>query len=245
MRYAILSLLVLMWLATLMIAVAWVLGWDLGFEAEPATVLLGTASTGLTAAVAYFGVKLEAARRELEEERFSTPMALAHGYVHNFLDPALTHLLRRTGPGEPPPRLYIFIPERLEELAPASRERILARIRAARYRDTAMNLEFSEGRARDIITITRESGGSPVYFDFPTTLLTLHALVDYKVESKAEQLSEKEKVALGAAYIAHFRAYLLQRAEALGLREYLELTDRRLAFLEAPEGPPPEAPAQG
>ena len=239
MRFAVISILVLMWLATLAIAVAWVFGIDLGIDPEPATVLLGTVSTGLTAVVAYFGVKLETARKALEEERFSTPMALAAGYVANFIEPALTHLLKQTQANEAPPRLHIYIPKRLEELNPASRERILARIRAAHCQEEAMQLDFQEGRARDIIAITRSGNADRVYFDFPTTLLTLTALVDYKVDSAENRSAAQEKEALGHEYITHFKDFLLDRLAQLGLSEYVVLTDQKLAFLQEPEKPNP------
>jgi hypothetical protein len=214
-----------------------VLGVELGFDGGSATTFLGTLSTGLTAVVSYFGIQLRATERELEEERFSTPMALAFGYVRNFLEPAVTALLEHSQGRTWRVKIHVYIPERLEELEPLSRQRILARIRDANFREEIIKLQFDSGRARDIITITRSGEDRPHYFDFPTTLLTLTSLVDYKVASTTDPVTAQHKEELGQQYIRRFRDYLLECVEKLGLSKHVELTDKELGFLDVPVGP--------
>ena len=68
MRWLIISILVLLWSATLGLGLCLVFGIELGFDVESAIKSIGTLSTGLTAAVSYFGIQLRSTRRELEEE---------------------------------------------------------------------------------------------------------------------------------------------------------------------------------
>jgi len=229
MRWLIIGILVLLWGATFALGLCLVFGIDLGFDVESAIKSIGTLSTGLTAAVSYFGIQLRSTRRELEEERFSTPMALALGYVRNFLEPAVTALIDSAGEEV---KIHVYIPERLEELEPLSRQRILARIRAADFRDDVVRLELDSGRARDIITVTRSGEERPRYFDFPTTLLTLKSLVDYKIASSNGDDGGKDREALGQQYIHRFRDYLLECAGKLHLENHIELTDAKLGFLD-------------
>lgn len=239
MRWLIISILVLLWTATFGLGLCLVFGFELGFDVESAIKSIGTLSTGLTAAVSYFGIQLRSTRRELEEERFSTPMALAFGYVRNFLEPAVTALIRSAGEDV---KIYVYIPERLEELEPLSRQRILARIRAADFREGVIQLELDSGRARDIITVTRSDEERPRYFDFPTTLLTLNSLVDYKIASSQGDDISKAREALGQQYIQRFRDYLLECTDRLHLQKNIEVTDAQLAFLDRTRK---ETPAAG
>lgn len=234
MRWLIICVLVLLWTATAALTLLLVFGIDPGFDVGSATAFLGTLGTGLTAVVSYLGIKLRATRRELEEERFSTPMALAFGYVRNFLEPAVTALIEQSKGRAEQIKIHVYIPNHLEELETLSRQRILARIREARFRDEVIKLQFDSGRARDIITVTRAGEDTPRYFDFPTTLLTLTSLVDYKVATAAEPMGAKDREALGRQYVEKFRDYLLQCAARLNLSKHVELTDRNLGFLIAP-----------
>lgn len=233
-RWAIISVLVLLWGATAALTLLLVFGVDPGFDVGSATAFLGTLGTGMTAVVSYFGIQLRATRHELEEERYSTPMALAFGYVKNFLDPAVTALLDQSKGHSGQVKIYIYIPEHLEELEPLSRQRILGRIRGANFQEEIIQLQFDSGRARDIITVTRTGDDHPRYFDFPTTLLTLTSLVDYKIATSTEPMGIKEREALGQQYIAKFRDYLLASVAKLNLAEHVQLTDKNLGFLDTP-----------
>jgi hypothetical protein len=82
--------------------------------------------------------------------------------------------------------------------------------------------------------VTRSGEEQPRYFDFPTTLLTLTSLVDYKVASAASPITSADREALGREYIQRFRDYLLECIGKLRLEGNIELTDAKLAFLNGP-----------
>ena len=151
----------LLWLATLTVAFCWIFWKDAPFDPEPITVVIGLISTAVTALLNEFDSRLE-------EEEFSLPYALAYGYVNNFVEPLISQLLKNIPLGSPTPRLYIYIPQKLSELEPRNIERVIGRIRMKNFEDKVINLDFKEGRARDVLTVT-QSNNQRVYFDFSNT----------------------------------------------------------------------------
>jgi hypothetical protein len=230
----------LLWLATFLVAVGWALGWPLPFRPDPVVLILSLVSAAVTAVVGMLAAMLHQRNEALQQERYSTPFALAYGYVNNFVEPVLTRLLSLKKPGEPL-HFYIYIPEELAELYPKAIERTLARLKERRYHDEVINLEFKEGRARDIMTVVRDSDSSVRYFDFPNTLLTLVSLIDYKVESHRDHFDEDEKRQLGKLYIDKFRQEVAKLVEMKGLAAYVHFTGKELAFLEDGNGKGPDA----
>lgn len=208
----------LLWFLTFAAALVWAFVKNPPFEPEPVTVLLGLISGAIT------GLLNEYSQR-LAKEEFSTSYALAYGYVNNFLEPAITELLRKDGKLQ----FYIYLPERLNELEPKQIERTLIKMREKNFLNSTITLAMNEGRPRDILLISK-SPGEAVYFDFPTTLLTLNSYIDYKVESKGESFSEEEKVKLGVEYIHKFKQALSEMVEAKGLKEFIKVTDKNLQF---------------
>ena len=95
-----------------------------------------------------------------------------------------------------------------------------------------VSLEDKENRIRDILSVYREQNGSPRYFDFPSTLLTLSSLIDYKVESRKDSFDEAQKAALGKSYIDRFQSELEGMIENKNLSEYIRFTDKNLEFLD-------------
>ena len=224
-------LLVLVWLATFTVAMCWLLDLPLPFKPEPVTAVLVLLSPAITAVVRSYIKLLQSKDKELEAERFSMPDALAHGYVENFIEPAITKLIRETPPGKNTPRLYIYMPEDMSEVEPKSIDRTIARIREQNYSTSVVNLDIEAGRARDILTIFKGEKDSATYFDFPNTLRTLIALVEYKVPSKAESFNKKEKQELGRAYIERFKTRVEKMISEKDLSQYVFFTDKNLNFL--------------
>lgn len=137
----------------------------------------------------------------MEQEKFCTANALAVGYVNNFIEPILTQLIKNNKNS----KLYIFIPEKLSDLYPKNIDRLVAELKVRNLSNKTINVKLDEGRGvRDIMTIINANGDN-VYFDFPSTLLTLNILIDYKIESKKNSFNEKEKARLGKLYIAKFK----------------------------------------
>lgn len=222
-----------LWAALLASILIWVFGWSMphDIEPEPITVLLSTISPTVTGLFAWVESRLKRQQRELEEERYSISHALAYGYVNNFLSPAATRLVEsHTEPG-PPPVLYVYLPETLEELEKEAVQRTLARLRAKGYATKAVQLELKEARPRDVLTVLKD-GNAPVYFDFPNTLLTLHSLVAYKLESRPDTFDDEARAELARSHIRKFGQEVDRLLTRKGLKDQVRFTDRNLAFLE-------------
>jgi hypothetical protein len=211
-------LLALLWTSTLATALVWILVDNPPFDPEPVTVVLGLMSTATTALLSEYASRLE-------QESFSPAFALAYGYVNNFVEPVLTQLIKQH---KLDVLLYIYIPEKLAELEPRSIDRIMAHIRERNFNDEVVNLEFAEGRARDILSI-RQSANNPVYFDFPNTLLTLNSFIDYKLNT-ARKPSHDARDLLGRQYIGKFRDTVKEITDAKGLSSHIRFISKDLIF---------------
>jgi hypothetical protein len=216
------TLIGLLWLSTLAVALCWLFWKNAPFDPEPITVVLGLISTAVTALLSEFDSRLQ-------EEEFSLPYALAYGYVNNFVEPLISQLLKNIPLGSPVPRLYIYVPERLSELEPRNIERVIGRIRMKSFEDKVVNLEFQEGRARDVLTVT-QSNNQKVYFDFPNTLLSLNSLVDYKMESRKNRFSDAIKEEMAKDYIIKFKQVIEKLIEAKDLKDYVFFVNKDLNF---------------
>ncbi|HCZ36613.1 MAG TPA: hypothetical protein DHV26_11885 [Cytophagales bacterium] len=217
------ALVVLLWVATLAVALCWLFWKGAPFDPEPITVVLGLISTAVTALVSEFGSRLE-------EEEFSLPYALAYGYVHNFVEPLISQLMKQIPLGSPKPRLFIYIPTKLSELEPRNIERVIGKIRMMSFEDKIVNLEFQEGRARDVLTVTG-NGNKRVYFDFPNTLLSLNSLIDYKMESRKNGFSDSIREDMAKEYIAKFKQVIEKLIASRDLDEYVFFVDKNLQLV--------------
>lgn len=228
-------LLVLLWVCTLIVALAWLLGWELPFQInpEPATIVLGMLSAAVTALVNAYTSLVSKKQEQLEAEQYSISYALAYGYTNNFIEPVITQLLVKRQGDEDPPRLYIYIPQKLSELEPRAIERTLARMRARDYRCDPLELESQEGRIRDVLTICKTNNGTGLdYFDFPTTLLTLASYVDYKLAKQENRFNQAQITQLGRRYIQEFHQELIRMLERKNIAGYVCFTDSELEFLD-------------
>lgn len=185
---------VILWSASFILSLIWIFYPNPPFEPEPLTFAFGLIAAASTAILKKYNDKLDL-------EKFCTANALAVGYVNNFIEPILTQLIKNNKNS----KLYIFIPDKLSDLYPKNIDRLVAQLKERNLSNETINVKLDEGRgARDIMTIINANGDN-VYFDFPSTLLTLNILIDYKIESKKNSFSEKEKALLGKLYIAKFK----------------------------------------
>jgi hypothetical protein len=214
------AVMILLWLCTLVCTVLWASGVPLPFEPEPITVILGLVSAAITALINEYA-------QALEKEEYSVSYALAYGYVINFLEPVITAILKQVPPGERP-SFYIYIPERLQELEPKSIDRTLARLREKNMTTQSVNLDLAEGRVRDVLTISMEK--NHVYFDFPTTLLTLNSFIAYKSDSKKNSFGDDEKLKLGATFIKKFQETVSAMLVERNLSDYVLFVGKDLEF---------------
>jgi hypothetical protein len=210
-------LLVILWVATFVVAVVWIFVKEPPFNPEPLTIILGLLATAVTALLSEYSSLLK-------KESFTPAYALAYGYINNFLEPAVTSLAKQH---QAQPIFYIFIPEKLSELEPRSIERIIAAIRQKNFKDQILTLDFAEGRARDIISL-RGLNNKEVYFDFPNTLLTLKSFIDFKVSHDKRRIDSNERDELGNTYIQKFKEAVQQLSAEKGLAQHIRFVDRNL-----------------
>lgn len=125
----------------------------------------------------------------LKDSEFSPSYALATGYVKNFISPVITQLIEN---GISAPKIYIFKPQNFEDLSSDNIDRMKAELKNKEYNLKTIKLSTKHSRARDILIINKLNE-EQVYFDFPNTLLSLFAYVDYKLDKKPNTKAEDEK----------------------------------------------------
>lgn len=185
---------IILWSTSFILSLIWMFYPNPPFEPEPLTFALSLIAIGSSAILNKYSNKLE-------QEEFCTANALAVGYVNNFIEPVLTQLIKENRNSI----LYVFIPGKLSDLYSKNIDRLVADLKNRNLTQKTINVKLDEGRRlRDIMTITNVDGDN-VYFDFPSTLLTLKLLIDYKVESKRNSFNGEEKALLGELYIAKFK----------------------------------------
>ncbi len=196
------------------------------------------APPAVAALFAQLSVALRRRGRQLAEEEYSVPRALAYSYVNNFLDAAIAQLLTETPPGAPV-TFYVYIPARLDELDDPAIQRTLARVRALGYRTETVQLRLPGVRPRDVLTVMRADGGERVWFDFPGILRALRDLIDYKLETQADRFPDDARDELGGRYIRSFHEALEQQAGRRGLLEHVRFIDHSLEPLKPGAAAPP------
>ncbi|NJN27754.1 MAG: hypothetical protein HC819_18195 [Cyclobacteriaceae bacterium] len=139
--------------------------------------------------------------RKIEDLEFSPAISLAHGYINNFLEPAINELLSKNGNDL---KFSIYIPEDLEELTDQQIERMKIRIQSDGYKLKEIKLKRKSGRPHDVLTVEKKTG-KVFYFDFPRTLLSLQSYIDYKVETARNEVSEEKQFRLGKNLVEAFR----------------------------------------
>jgi hypothetical protein len=215
-------LLGLLWAATLAVVLAWIFNWPLPIAAdpEPLSVLLGMISGSVTWLYGLAARRFTQARAELAEERYS-----------------LAHALEQAGPRAGSVVFYIYLPGELAELEDEAVKRTVIRMRGLGYETRTVQLDLRQPRPREVLSLLKSAADSLRYFDFPTTLLTLRQLVDFKLESRKDSSPEEARRELGRAYIEQFRAELQKQLTERDLARHVVLVDRRLTPL-APEATP-------
>ena len=87
---------------------------------------------------------------------------------------------------------------------------------------------MAEGRVRDVLTISMER--NHVYFDFPTTLLTLNSFIAYKSDSKKNSFGDEEKLKLGATFIKKFQETVSTLLVEKNISDYVIFIGKDLEF---------------
>ncbi|WP_420583111.1 STING domain-containing protein [Reichenbachiella sp.] len=175
----------------------------------------------LQGAVIYFQ------KRRIEKLEFSPAISLAHGYVNNFLEPAISELLQKNGSSNLDFKVYI--PSELEELSDQQIERMKLQIQSKGYQLNQIKLKRKTGRPHDILTVEKQEG-SVSYFDFPRTLLSLQSYIDYKVASSRNESTDFKKQVLGNKLIEAFNKEVRRLIEKKNLTDAVSFTEKSLSF---------------
>ncbi len=209
------TLQVTLWLLTLVAALVWIIVPQPPFNPEPITVILGLVSTAVSALLTEFS-------SALKKEKYSTSYALAYGYVTNFIDPVVTQLIK-TAQAEPP-QLLVYIPKKVDELEPNHIDRVMKLIHEKKFSDQLLKISTGSGRTRDLISLLKGQG-KPLFFDFPSTLLTLNSLIEYNLQQRNNSFTRDE---LATQYISEFVKALQGLIEDKGLGSYVAFTNKSL-----------------
>lgn len=162
----------------------------------------------------------------LEDAEYSPAYALALGYVNNFIEPAIVQLLEN---GIKKPLLYIYKPEDISELYKPSIDMTKASIKNNSFEINELQLDLKHGRARDILTI-QKSKTKMIYFDFPNTLLSLSAYIDFKTASRKNEVELKEKAELTKVLLVKFYNKVDELIKAKNLDTHIKYCDKSLQF---------------
>lgn len=163
----------------------------------------------------------------LEDAEYSPAIALAFGYVNNFIFPAITQLKED---GIKNPKVCIYRPKHFDELTPTNIDMIKAELVNKRYTLSEIQLRLKGSRARDILTISKKDKVQ-AYFDFPNTLLSLYSYVDYKTGSKSNSSAEEKKSKLIGDLIEQFYLKVEELIETNNLKNYIVYCDKNLSDL--------------
>ena len=127
------------------------------------------------------------------DENYSLAFALAHGYVSNFARQAIDDLKTLSPDGT----FVVFRPEGLAQLEEGAVKGFKQKIVERGYRSSVRHLEGEGKRVRDVLVVESLEGGTQArlrYVDFPSTLLTLKSLVDYR----SAERKRKSEIALSS-----------------------------------------------
>jgi hypothetical protein len=187
---------------------------ETSFEQEPLLV-------GLTL---LFATLNQIHRWLLSESEYSPAYALASGYVTNFLSPVITQLLEN---GEKNPVIYVYKPKNLSELFKNNIDRVKAEIQNNDFILNEVNLTLKHARARDILLV-QKSKTKKIYFDFPNTLTSFISYVDYKINSKEDNSSEKAKEKLTNDLIEMFYQKVDELLKKENIQANVKYCDREM-----------------
>jgi hypothetical protein len=162
----------------------------------------------------------------LKESEYSPAYALATGYVTNFLVPSITQLAES---GESCPVIYIYKVEKITALDEDNIDQIQAAICNGKFEAKQVSLKAENARARDLLMI-QKSKTSKIYLDFPNTLTSLKAYIDFKFGSKQDKSTEAKKEQLTEILIGKFYQKVNELVARYDITDNIKFCDKRLDF---------------
>lgn len=159
-------------------------------------------------------------RKLLEQNEYSPAVVLAHGYVYNFLLPVITQLKED---GVVKPKICLYKTYDIDDLTDKKIDLMKADLINKSFQLLEVKLNLKQARARDILTISK--GSNQTYFDFPNTLLSLFNYIDYKLETKSNRHSDKQKKDLAEKLISEFYETLDDLLTKNRIKQYIKYCD--------------------
>lgn len=148
-------------------------------------------------------------------------VAVAAGYVENFLEPVVTELASRSSS----PTILVAKVSAGLELTVMQIERIEAALKTSKYQIEIENLPPRGGRSFDIYRVPRLQE-STLYLCFPTTLRSLTQSVSHILESYDHKpSSEKQRKRLERALYSKFYAAVKKLLTERHLVQYVKWVD--------------------
>lgn len=222
---------ILILIVSIVFAIIWLL--NASINIEPILAFLGL----LYAIIPIFGKTIiKRLNKKVKDEELTLSYALAYGYLYNYLAPVVRRLRKNESQAEQI-RFFVYIPGSLEELNPDSIDEVLTELANKDYIVRTIELSFTnEKRKKDFRTARKKNDDSKKYFDFPTTLLTLRKVIEYKLKTNSNTHIDEDVKKLAKEYILGFKTEL---EELLNLKEFdairdniIIVSDNRFSFLD-------------
>ncbi|MDP4284732.1 MAG: hypothetical protein Q8891_09925 [Bacteroidota bacterium] len=169
--------------------------------------------------------KLVSEIRSDKLEKFSTANLLAVGYVKNFAGPLIDAMLAQQLISQQK-RIYIFIPQKISDFE-ASRMNVLkASLNISPLSSKTKTVTISQaGDRRNILEISNSKTGISFYVDFPGTLLSLSALLEYEMQKKINDDHQAKKDERGKKYIEIFKRETERLLNENGHGDFISFVD--------------------
>jgi len=218
--------------ASFVFAALWV--YNTSMNLEPILAFLGLFYSVVALLGNWVAKQLE---KRVKEEELSITYALAHGYMYNYLAPVVRGLRKKLS--DPAAmRFIVYIPKTLNEFKSHAIDEVMTELSNKQYIVDTVELVFeNEKRKMDYRTARKSKDSAIHYFDFPTTLLTLEKVIEYKLKTDKDSRPDKEIAKLSEVYISNFGKQLtsiLEKEEFDAIRGNIEIVSSgRFDFLEA------------
>ncbi len=150
--------------------------------------------------------KLVSEIRSDKLEKFTTANVLAVGYVKNFATPLLDAMLTQQLISSERRRLCVFLPDKISDFESSKMNKLKASLNKPPLSCSTQTIVISQGGdKRNVLAVHNDQTGKSCYLDFPATLLSLNALLDYEMEKKIHEDNEGKKDQRGKYYISLFQ----------------------------------------
>jgi hypothetical protein len=155
-------------------------------------------------------------------KKFCAANVLAVGYVKNALEPIVEGLIKKYPAGIK--TVYVLLPSGIAAVSNISVQASLHQAGFSRSHEQ-VPVATRNRQEMEIAVIRHLQDGRECYFDVPNTLSSLEALIDYKLQKKANSKSEGERQKLEQKYLRLFRYELEHLLRERQLEQYVTVID--------------------